>query len=354
VRRGAGTETSIYVPFTSSGTVEVQEGSLYVSGATTSQSGTWVVAGGSTLKLAGPNSTFDATSVLRGAGAVEFQGTTTLEMPVTTTGNVTVTGTTNLNNSVTHSGAWRLTGGTLGGAGDVTLTGSLEWTSGTMSGAGRTVLSSGTTATLTPTSIPLYLSRELSLGGTSTLNESTNGYGLYLTNGVLRNTGTLTATNRAVVASSGGTNEVINSGTLVRRGAGTETSIYVPFTSSGTVEVREGTLALSNGSRFEAGSSVSGAGTLALSGGTHTFAVRAANQFGRVNNPAGTVTLAGTLAASIDPAYVPVVGDTFPIVRAGTVTGTFSNTLDLPLTGGLRLRSRNEPGGGVTLFVTTP
>ncbi len=253
-RSGSGS-TTISMPFNNTGTVNVQGGTLALSGGGAS-SGTFTVDVAGTLQLLGSSSyAFNAGSVISGSGALALKG------------------------------------GTLTGTGDLTVTGGINWRGGTMSGPGRTVIAPDGVLILNTATADLTLSRAVENNGTTTWAIGTKF--IYLRGGTFNNTATgvfnVSAAATMNAYSGIGTGDFSNAGTFNRSGTGT-TTIAVPFNNTGTVNVQSGTLFLNGGGAssgtfnidaagvfplydgypysFNAGAVISGSGALALNGGT--------------------------------------------------------------------------------------
>jgi hypothetical protein len=283
VKTGTGS-FEIRVPFSNSGTVEVQGGTLSFSGSAISGNGQWNVASGGTLSLSGSllgthSGTVAGTAQIVGDLSVGSDGAT-----VNFSGN-----------------GLAYVSGTLGGSGTLTNLGVFR---------------------LPSTSVGRFLVGTLVNGGTLR-HEASN---LAFNGATLQSSGTVEvqAGNWGIV--SGTTNLVVNSGTFVKTGTGSF-EIRVPFSNSGTVEVQGGTL-------YFVGSAISGNGQWNVaSGGTLWF--RGSLLGTHSGTVAGTAQIGGDLSVGSDGATVNFSGNGLAHV-AGTLggSGTLTNLglLRLPST----------------------
>ena len=199
---------------------------------------------------------------------------------------------------------------------------------------------------------------------------------------VFQNSGTFNAKNAASVtnnAMNGGVNErFVNTGNFIKDTAGTTTTMDIPFTNDGTVDVIAGSLIFQQGMdngedvvidlgggtldpgetlNLESGDSLIGSGTLAatlVSSGTVSPGDSPGNitvqgdytqqsagvleiQLGGTTagteydqlTVTGTATMAGTLNVSMIDGFIPQVGDSFTVLPYGSRSGGF-NALNLP------------------------
>jgi hypothetical protein len=241
------------VAFNNAGTVAVNAGTLQLGGGGT-QSGTFALAGGSTLALNGTHTFTGSSPSVSGSGKLAILGGT-----VTAAVNVSISNLT-------------LSAGTLGGAGTVTVTGSLAWTGGTLAGPGKTVVASP--AILSLGGSALQLNSELDNQGTATWTSGN----LQMNSGTLVNSGTFTANSSFFTLScfgvSGSTNTFSNTGTFIDQGTGmvlfTVSSTAATFNNAGTVNVNTGTLNLNTGASHSGTFNIASGATLEL-GGAHVF-----------------------------------------------------------------------------------
>jgi hypothetical protein len=327
--------SSISIAFNNSGTLDVQMGTLNLNNGGDS-TGSFVVEAGATLAFNSGTHTLRAASSVSGAGTVQF-GTTdfggagTINELGTYSVNTTnlVSSTVNFAHDSTLVNL-NMSNGTLTGLNDVTVTGTLNWTGGTMSGAGRTI----STGTL---NISGNNSKTLD---TRTLNNSASatwtGTDIGVVNGAVFNNlaaGSFddqTSANFGGVFGSSGTFN--NAGTFTKSQTSDQTTINVAFNNSGSAEVQDGTLRLTNGT--SSGSFTTDAGmTLAFTGnqtltvassldgpGKVLFSSGTSNVLGSFA-PGGTVTVSGgtvNFGSSVDLGALTFTSGT--ITGSGTVT----------------------------------
>jgi hypothetical protein len=263
------------VPFNSSGTVNVNAGTIEVSGGGTN-SGSVVIATHAALGF--------FASYTHASGAA-YSGPGTLQMSLATH---TFTG------PVTLAGVTVLGGATWTGSGDVTVTGTLNWTSGAMAGTGQTIIALGGVANLT-TSSTKTLQRVLVNNGV--INHS--GGALRLLGGTVTNAAgrPYNASGIAPITSGGGINLFNNAGVFRKSGTGTIT-IGVPFDNGGTLSVLAGILNLDGGGTNTGARNISAGATLAYRASyTHAAGSTLAGS-GDVNFDGGTQTISGNWTAN--------------------------------------------------------
>jgi hypothetical protein len=275
------------VSFNNSGTVEIQTGTLNLSGGGT-HSGSFSVPSGTALTLDGTH-TAGASSSISGAGRFAVNGgTATLAGLVNVSGSNTFSASTaNLtgnyictNNTLTISGTAIFDGtgivapavvvlsGTLGGSNLVTVGSVMNWTAGLMSGSGRTLIVPGAALNLS-SATGVSLTRTLENSGT-VLWTGAGGIGM----GIITNRagGLFDVRNAASFSFLAAGARLDNAGTF-RKSANSGTTTFgsaVTFNNSGTVEIQTGTL-LCNGSFTNNGAVNLSAGTtnrLAAGGST--------------------------------------------------------------------------------------
>jgi hypothetical protein len=243
-------------------------------------------------------------------------------------------------------------GGVLDGSGNISVQGPYLWQSGTMQGTGSTTvlggLQSGTgTDNLT-------LSRSLVLGDGTKPSISTlslTGAGNLVFNGgslTIMNQATFDLGSDAGLMAGGGTNNLTieNGGVLQKSNAGTTSTVAVPLTNNGLVNVRAGTLMLTGGG--------SGTGTFQVNTvSTLTFASGAYS----INDDTGTRGLTGAGTIQVDGATVTLlgsIGGSDHLTGALAVTGGSLNAIDslVVLTSGQTLNPSgtmvNVTGGTAT------
>jgi hypothetical protein len=369
--------------FNNTGTVNLQQGTLALSGGGNS-SGTFAVQNGSTLHFSGGNHTLSNSSVLTGAGKVRFgSGTTAISGAYNITGATEITGgTANFISSATVPNLELVSGGTLTGTGTLTANNFL-WSGGTHSGSGSTLVNG--TLQLSGSNTKVWDRRTLQTSGSTIWSGS--GY-LFGYNGATWNntaTGTIDLQSDADFYHQSGTTSIFNNaGTLTKSvGSSADSSdISAIFNNTGTVNLQQGTLSFANGYTQTAGSTLLSGGRLtsntaialqggSLSGfGTITGNVFNASQInpglstgilnisgnytqaatGVLNielggrtagttfdqlNITGSAALNGTLNISLLNGFTPNLGDTFQILHADSLSGSFTNVQGLNLGNGL-------------------
>ena len=395
---GSGT-TTIQIPYSGTGTVEVQTGTLSFTGSATHDS-SLTIAPGATLNFGGGTQTLSSTSSVSGdrvtftSGSIGVHGSYdadqtassvagvafTLDATIVSLGFLTVTsGTFELGSGAPVSiPGLSLSGGTLSGSDPVTVTGNLSWSGGQILGAGAvtvqgaTTISGGAGKTLSGRSLVVGDTSYIGLGGLTMSNVA-----------VIQSNGTWSHLTDASIGASLGT--FSNAGTFLKSSGTGTASIAPDFSNSGVVEVQSGsalsfsrpytqtagTTRLAGGSiqaplgidiqsgHLEGSGSIAGnvvsAGTAGpgLSSGALTIAGN------YTQSAAGTfeveigglapgsqhdqLALTGSAAAALDGAldvalisgFTPLAGDSFSIMTMNSRMGTFATVNAAPLPGGL-------------------
>jgi hypothetical protein len=385
--QGTG-EALVVCGFNNAGTVSVEQGSLNLRGFNATggnDDGAYEIHEGATLILGGGVRTMTETASVTGAGTVEVRaGTATLAAGATydmSATRFTGNGTLNINSTGTIE-QLELANGELGGSGTITVTEVLDWTAGAMRGSGTTIVPSSSSLLISgDAQKSFHDTRTLrnesdgtwsgsggfsNSNGTLFLNAgdlelsagTTNAFGSFFA-GTFTNTGSFTLTSGTVTRfSSFFHNEGvarIESGTLILHGfnanGGTDTGRYevsggarLEFTGgvrtltetaeiagSGAVVIGQ---ALTNGATWTPGESP---GILAIESdfpaGTGVLEVELGGpEFGEehdVLTVSEHAQLSGTLRLSVVDGYAPQIGDSFTILTANELSGTFES-VDVP------------------------
>ncbi len=383
----SGGTTSINIPCNNTGTVNVDAGTLVLS--TGSNNGTVAVDPGATLTF-GNTMTHQPGSLVTGGGTISFTGGTNA-FPAGTfapSGTFTVgtSGDVVLNNTVPPSTigspiAGTLTvnvgqtfpavtvTGTLNGTGDFSFPSNLTLSGGFLGGAatatipvGATLFLGTTTNTISARTVDVAGTVEWTAGQINCQNLTLN----VLAGGVMN------VSSNAALAQSVGTNALNVAGTL-NKSSGT-TTVNIPCSNAGTVNVSGGALSLNSSYTQTAGATLISGGSFTKSGspialqggvlgGTGTL-TGAVTQTGGSIAPglspglftitgastqnatsaldielggpaAGTqydklvvnaaMTIGGTLRLSFVNGFVPHGGDSFTVLSANSLTGSYSS-----------------------------
>jgi fibronectin-binding autotransporter adhesin len=315
-----GTSTFLIGQFTNtaSGHVNIQSGSVTLSGAN-SNSGSINISPGAQLSIT-DNYQQLAGSSITGAGSVTLGNITNFAGTFGVTGPITINNPVTFTTDQTLSGAVSIRGN-VSGSGNLTFSNSFIWTSGVLSGSGKITIPNGASGTINNF---VTLSRQMENAGTLTLTPQPGlGLGMAFTGGTLTNlpTGTLSVFGTAspMNFSNSGSNSLINAGTMNLRlitsssATGTLTEA-VPFTNSGTLNLNpcifsltgggtnSGTINIYSGSAFTAVTqSFTNTGNINYLSGTNSLTV--SSQYnnaaaGHINVLSGTLTIAGTGATN--------------------------------------------------------
>jgi CSLREA domain-containing protein len=360
-KSGTGTATvGVAVNFVNQagGQVDVTGGTLRLNGGGTSTGGSLAPSVG-TLEFGGGTFNLPVATNVGGAGTVSVGGGT-----VNVAGTYAVTGTTsvisgvlNVNTANGTTSGLALSGtGTIGGTGTLTMTGTGTWTAGTMSGSGATTVASGATLDLQSTgTLPTLNGRTLNVAGTLTWSQGNNAW--TTSNGAtINNSGTLNLQVPLSISHSGGLADTINNAGMLRRsGIGTASvGSSITFSNTGSIDIQSGTLS------FPAGTTINIPTTKTLSGaGTIVANVTSAGSVGPGTSPGiltingnytqvsggilnieiggttvetqfdrlavtGSVSLAGTLNATLINGFTPASGQSFQYLTFGSRNGDFT------------------------------
>jgi predicted Rdx family selenoprotein len=340
----AGTGTTVIdAPFTNSGAVSVQTGTLeFDGGGTSSSTATFAIASGATLDLTGDNQTFTVT----GSG---FSGAGTLSL---------ASGTLEFGSTAdTIGSAFLQTHGTIDGTAELTIAGPATFTGSfdQENGSGTTLLQ-GTTSLIGTGNqlVDLDGGRVLENAGTLTVSGDTYnvinlGYDPFTSSvggGTLINDAGANFNIQGdgiIVVSNSGTTGFTNAGTITKS-VTTGISIIQPaLTDTGAVSVQTGTLELDGGgtSSSAATFAIASGATLDLNGNSFTVTGSGFSGAGTLSLASGTLEF-GSTADTIGTAFVQTHG-TIDGAAKLTIAGaaTFSGSFD------------QETGGGTTLLQGT-
>jgi hypothetical protein len=311
------------------GTIDVQSGTLNLTGSLTS-SGLLNVTSGAGVVVASGNQSFTTGATLNiaaGANVAYLSGGVTFApgVSVTGTGSNRVTGGVSFNGTVNLPN-FELVSGNL--YGDFTNAGTLNWTSGTL--AGRMTVSASGVLNLTGgadknldanQSARLVNAGVVNWTGGNLVSLMPCGFGSFpvtvsnLASGVFN-----VQTDTAIVTSGCSYWNISNAGLLRKTGSGGTNawSSGVNFNNTGTLDIQSGTLNFNNGFTQTA------AGTLQMELGGLT----PGSGFGRlvVNSQA---TLAGALNVTLINGFTPQFGDAFSILSYNSRSGNFAS-INLP------------------------
>ncbi len=305
VTRATGTGVfSINIPFNHSGTINLNSGSLALNGGGTAANSSFHTQAGTALYV-GTNYTFGANNVMTGDGATHFSN-----------GSLHVTG------SLATDGSFNWTGGTLDGGGLFQVKGGLVIAPG--SGG---VFISGTT-------LENALGSEAVISGASATHIS--GGGTYRNAGITRLQGTNNFSD-----DGGGSNSIVNSGTLIRDGGTGNYTVTLPVHNTGTIRSSSGALLLNAGGSASAGALDANGGDIYLNGGAYEFTGGTITGSSFVYLTAGTAQVTADTGATSGPATggFGIAGGTFggtamlSVERGYFSTGSMTGTAVLRLTG---------------------
>jgi hypothetical protein len=293
---GTGT-TAINLPFSNSGTLDVQTGTVSID-----RGGSGV---GSFSADAGAALDFGASFTVNAGGVIGGNGT-----------NLLASGVFTLNGSALGS-RLILAGATLAGSGTVTG-GALTWMSGTIAGT-LTVATNGSLVIAGVNGTDCILSGTLVNDGTVRLvSGNLESFGAASgTSGTLINQpgGLVDVQADVSIDSNGSTGSLIsNQGTFRKSGGTGVTGINAAFNNPGTLDVQTGTVSLN--------------ANYSLANGTLNVGINSLTNFGCIGF-SGNAALSGTFSANFNGGYLPALGDSFVVVTYDSETGSFGD-LGLP------------------------
>jgi hypothetical protein len=346
VRKSAGTGTTAMpgrMQFDSSGTVDVQSGTLAIQGPGVG-SGQFTAGINGTLEFGDYSADWGsyqlaATSSVTGAGNVTFAG-----RGPSIGGAYAITGQTSVSAfsvDFLHDASMTTltiasissTGEVIGGRGDLTVSGLLTWSGGTIGGTGRLLALGGILLTSSANKV---LARNLENAATATWAGGNLFFGFDVTW-----TNQAGSTFDAQTNGLFGTNSAtfVNAGRFLRSSGTGSVTVYGQFNNTGSVEVRSGTLEM-QGSENDSGSfQVSGGATLSF-GGNPSFA------------PTYTLTasssISGAGTVSFRAGFFPQVANILGSFSVGTtqLIGGVANFFGTATTDSLTMTSGTLGGSG--------
>ncbi|HWY75404.1 MAG TPA: hypothetical protein VN281_07295, partial [Verrucomicrobiae bacterium] len=312
---GAGTLSFAGLPLNNFGLVDIQGGTLNLSGGGT-QAGAVTVPAGTSLNFAGGAFTSSGSPSITGAGTfIVSGGIGTLGGTINVSGsNVFSNGSMDFtgnyvctNNALTISGAAvnfdgtgpvspsviDLSSGSLGGSDLVTAGSAMIWTGGSMTGSGRTLIPPGATLSINNPSFMSITSRTLDNAGITTWS----GANINMSDGVITNEpGALfLVQSPSSIFRGGGSPRFDNAGTLNTPVSGT-TIFDVALNNFNTLVIQGGTLVVEGGGLNTGFISVPAGAAISFSGLTFTSSAGSAIAGGgTLMMNSGNVTLSGVV-----------------------------------------------------------
>jgi uncharacterized repeat protein (TIGR01451 family) len=336
------------------GTVDIQTGRLNLADGTAAS--TITIGSGADLFIDSDTYTFAAGTSVSGLGKVHVSG-----------GTLNVTGGDVL---IRHL---LVDGGTIGGSGVFKSggTGNWVWSGGTMSGSGQAFLETGATMSIGTASPKNLVSRIINIQPGVYVGWFGTGAIQISSGGSISNSGTFDVQNDASMTDAGSAGGFVNTGTFSKTAGTGTTTIAVPFTNNGTVQVGTGTfnpssfisagpiqltgtLVIDDSTAvFNAGTDVSGSGLLHVNGGTLTATT--SDVLPNLQLDSGTINGAGSISVTALSWNGGTMGGagttTIPTAAIATVGGVSPKFLQRTLTvanGG----TANVTGAGTFNFST--
>ena len=334
IKSGSAATSTISTTFNNTGTVNVESGTLILSGGGTDSGASYTGTG--TIQFNGGTRTLDAASTITVADAIFNGSTTTINGSFSDPGAIGISAGTLTVAGTPTIGALSQSGGLLNGSGTLTVTGLSTLSGGTQSGSGTTIAQGG--AAFTSTGFTIDGTQTLKLGGTSTatgtnvqieLNASSSpGSGtLTIGSGATFNDET-TSSGLTILASNygggdtGATAVMNNQGTFIKSGSAATSTISTTFNNTGTVNVESGTLILSGGGT-DSGASYTGTGTIQFNGGTRTLDAASTITVADAIFNGSTTTINGSFS---DPGAIGISAGTLALSGAITSVGTLNQS----------------------------
>ena len=246
-----------------------------------------------------------ADDVLLGAFDTEFRAGNVTIHSFVGTGTLRVSAGTLQNSAASSIGSLVLSGGALGGTGNLAVAAPSTWSGGALFGAGATSFAS-TLAITGAAGKQISAGRTVQAGSTTWSGNTGNGNNAiaFAGSGVFNNTGTFTDAN-AFASTMSGAGTFNNAGTFNKQ-SNTATTLAVLFNNTGTVNVNAGTLLPATGGTSTGVFNIASGATLEYRNGNHTL-----------NNI--TTSGAGTFAVTTDN----VGADALVTLNGGTHTSAF-------------------------------
>ena len=272
VRKTAGLGSSLFnLPFTSTGTVDAQSGTIRF-GSGGSVGGTYNTAAGAVVEFGGGSFVQTGTPSVTGAGVCRLNGANlTLQDRIANfvlaAGNVALTPTFQTNGPIYNL---QLDGAYLTGTNKVS--GMLGFNGGGTASASPLTVLPGGTLNFNGATVNLY--SQLTNSGTinwsgSTVSLANNG--TTYTGAIYNQTGAVfNLVSDQSLVSAGYGQELFNNGGTVRKTAGLGISTFsLPFTNSGTVDAQSGTIRFNSGGNIGGNYNTTSAGLIEFSGGNY-------------------------------------------------------------------------------------
>jgi len=240
-------------------------------------------------------------------------------------------------------------GGELQNLDDLMVSNKFDWQAGKLSGAnGKTTIGSGTVFTM---GTSVYTQNDFTLDGHTLVNNAVANWNkrnlTLLNSAVIENNGTFNA-NATTTMSAGASESFINNGNFYKNTASTTTTMNVPFTNDGIVQVNAGSLVFQQGMDNGENTTINlGAGILNPG---ETLILDTGDSLIGSGTLDSNLVNAGTVSPGASPGIITVDGDytqdssgTLAIELGGTTPGsgydqlavtgavTFGGTLDVSL-----------------------
>ena len=309
VTKSSNITTNILSLFNNTGQVNVTDGTLLLTNGGT-DTGVYNISAGSFLQFAGGTRTLDNGANFTGDGTAVLASTLTVNAGATVPfSNLQMTG-----------------AGTLTGAGDVTVDSAFTINGGTLSGTGLFQTTATAITTLSATAITTLDGKEWeNLGTVNWVGVSNDDFVLSGAGALFDNQGIFNIQVADVGSSILGAGTFDNSGAVTKLSV-VDTTIFTVFNNTGTVNVNNGVLNLTNGGTDTGTYDVIPLAALNFTGGTRNFDDGLTfSGLGIINLTGGTINITGAGVGATIASDATLVLDNRTLGGTGLLTneGTF-------------------------------
>ena len=245
-KTGGNTFSTIDLPFTNQGIVNINASGLKLTRSITDETGIYDIAANSQLILDADAHEFTGEASISGAGTlVSTGGSTTIDAAYDGSGKIVIEGGEFSFSSPDTVSNLTQSGGILGGSGHLTVNGDYEWSNGTLQGSAGILLNGNTTISGTLSELKLIDGQTVT--NTGTINYTgladirlANNAQIIIDTSAAFNLQTDADIAKDFGAPSGGS--ITNNGMFSKNNSPGTTTIEADFQNNGTLEIQSGTL----------------------------------------------------------------------------------------------------------------